>query len=918
MVETRINMKKLSLLLAVLVFISVQSAFSLGITSISPSEGQETINQQPLLSWTNSELINLEEYTLIVSQNEDLTEAKIHRNVSTTFYQIQQSLALGKWYWKVQATGQNENNLSIIDESELFSFTVIELPQYTIIPDLSRYDEEKRVTFVMDAPLGSAVDIMISKSGFSLPFTSTSLLSQTFVSFLDPGTYTINAEFTNNGFTSTYERTFTVEQYTIPTHEVNFNITDQDKKALLGVKIHILGSDHNYNKTITTNSEGLTSITLEEARYNINIYKEGYYDKDITRKKIDEKINFTYSLFEEDYFDTLSTTDNTPSVQSTSLTILPEVSLIQPNYRDEVKEEITAVFAVNNHAYAKQCELLFRMKDQKGWSILATLEEIESAGNSLIGKIDDDLYGEAQIKVRCHAKHSDTTKDSAIRTIIVLMPPQHHEGLQEFLAELDEAKNTLTKSKDPLYEGLALTESISQTRNNLLKLDEQYFTITGEGKTGEAEALSKTIEERIEELREELIVGFTIIKTEDISHSTNPESLRTLIESYLEQEEEKGELFMIEEKEKEDIIKEVLEQQSNYFIRTKSTVAELTYADESKKYITGLTRTIQSLTEEENKVHVVEELNSYLLQHSGETTLLAEEEKQTITANQPRYFLTLDEGESYSISFEGDVSELLKMESALALIPEIDYTSYKEGKKGLEAITGRAVDALSGEGGFLSIMFWALIGIVLIGFVFSPLIINKSSGKKRKTIHSSTQELATTQFQTSITDKETTLAFPSLFSGKNQKHKKEKKQNKMPLIGKGKIEKKIRIITDSVHDVLDLIELGNHQEAFTHFPKIISLYEELPLVAQEELSFAVQLLTAELDAYDLQTHVAQAHKHLDALTPEHDLSVVTEHTNHMIRSYATLDEHARKRVKPSLQAYQEKLEEKHRQFSRKD
>lgn len=218
--ETKFKKIKNSLLLVLLVFVSLSAVSASAITSISPTEGHSSINQQPLLSWSNSVIENFDTYALTISPHSDMSNPITNKILKNTFYQTQSPLPTGKWYWQVKANGTNSANETVEEISNIFSFEIITIPQYTVVPNLSRYDEEKRVDFIMDAPLGSEVSITISKTGFTLPFTSQSLVSQTFVSFLDPGTYTIEAEFVNNGLTTSYSGNFHLEQYIIPIHKV--------------------------------------------------------------------------------------------------------------------------------------------------------------------------------------------------------------------------------------------------------------------------------------------------------------------------------------------------------------------------------------------------------------------------------------------------------------------------------------------------------------------------------------------------------------------------------------------------------------------------------------------------------------------------------------------------------------------------
>ncbi|MBN1274799.1 carboxypeptidase regulatory-like domain-containing protein [Candidatus Woesearchaeota archaeon] len=808
----------------------------LALGPISPKSNEQVVNKQPLLSWTDYNGEGTATYILILSDSPNLASPVVEHETTNPYYQVQSPLANGDWYWKATATAPGG-----ADETPINHFEVIDQPSYTIIPDLSRYGEDKRVDFIIDAPLGIALELHITTQGFNLPFSTTNLKKKTFTTFLDPGSYTLQATFTQQSLTTPFTTTFTVTPPPTPEHAVTITVTDQDKNPLKDALITLEGTT---SKQERTDGDGIAKITVEQGDYDCTISKEGYGEERF-EKTVDEDATLTIALERQE----VGTTTDAPLLAATRSTAEPFIIITSPTEQERLPtDELEVTFTTAKHDLMASCDLLFKTSTQQGWSVKGTVHEPTGEDTITAANLPP---GTARILIRC-ADSRGETYDSSTRSIIIPEQPETHQGVASFLEEMDEAKQSLKGSEEPFLKHLNIPGRISAARKQLIDMDEQYQRLVADGKKDEAAELSGEIDELLRALAATLIIKSSIIEQEETATLMDEEEVGELITRYLK---DTG----MEPSAQERARRLIEEEQQSYAWRTTIAVAELELLDGTKKYVTGVTRTAQRFIDGEEEAHavtIVESLPSSFIQVAGEPEIIDASGETIAETRDGVLWFPLPEDRSYTLLFTGNVMASADALDAVALIPDKDYEVLAATERGIiNSVTGAVVSAWERVGLDTASPWALLIVIVAVAmFIINPFTTVPDWHRRRR----------------------------------------------------------VRDVTEKVHDVLDLIEQERHEEAFLDYPGIISSFERLSPHHQEQLSFAISNLSSHLHAHSFRQAVNEASSRLFRLDSRSDLPEIASITKMLIDEYRELDLDAKEQVKHLLLLYQEQLRTKQR------
>ncbi|MBW2982680.1 carboxypeptidase regulatory-like domain-containing protein [Candidatus Woesearchaeota archaeon] len=838
---TKVAQARLALI-ALIALILIQPA--IGLEAIQPSDGAETTTDQPLLSWTDHSK-SLDHYEILISRDESMADPKVEEAITTSNYQVQEQLPKGTWYWQVTAIGEESN-----ETTATYTFTIIDQPSYAVTIDTSSYDQDEEVTFTMDAPSGSEVEMNITADGFELPYTTDSLKSKTFSTFLEPGSYTLEAAFTYQGLTTTHndrfilaapeqdEETATEEP---DTYTFTLSVTDDRGEAVEDATVELENEDRSYEGE--TDEAGLYKRDVAEGTYDVLITKDGYFDYDFTEDIEDDK-TLDVHLYPEE----TGEAHDHPELAATNILPDPDITITSPDYRQQVQDGDTVTYTAENPSSIESCDLLYRPEGQQGWKILDTTTDVEEEN---VLELQDTLSGEALIKIRCELKHHDKNPSSEPRTIIV-RSPQHHDAAQQIIGKLEKAEKDLPSLQSPLFTTLDIKKKLKDARKELTSLDEQYAAHTGNGDDKKAQDTADEISKLITTLNEEVIIDASILDEQEGVALTDKEAAKRLIRQHLDGKN-------LTESARKKAFERLFQEQTSYTFRTTVTVAELTYLDGRLSYVTSLTRGAQRYTADDTGegFTVVEEFPSTLLQRTGTPELLVPDSKSR-GGIRDKASLELHAGDQYTYIFEGDVSDSLPEKARLAVIEPLNYTALQESEEGfLNGVTGAVTQAFGSSGLASSPILWIVMAVVAAGLIINPFSGGNSTGGK----------------------------------------------------------KDIRQLAELIHDTLDRFEQGRHDEAFNNYPHILEAYESLRPEDQEELSFAINELSAELHAHPVRQRVQEASRTLSGLSSRTDLTAVQALTTDILQQYRTLDPEAREKVKPHLHSYKEQLRFKQQLFT---
>lgn len=817
--------------LGILVVLLLSLSFAAAIAPIAPTNNEETLNQQPLFSWTNY-AGTIQDYTLILSREADMTDPWKTYVTTTPYYQLQESLSPGTWYWQTTARGETTETTPIT------TLTVIERPTFSIAPDLSRYDDNNRVDFLINAPLGSHVNVNITKQGFNLPFNTNNLQTDTFTTFLEPGDYVINAVFLFEGISSSYADVLHLAAPLSVKRTLTFNVTDSEIRPLEKATITLTQEEKEY--TIRTSENGTATLLVDEGEYDFLIEHEDFLDDEFTERILRDEL-FRIRLVPEE----LATATTTPRLAATAIIPQPEIIIASPTYR----EEITALpfiiqFTATDHASIQSCDLLHRMAGQQGWILASTTDQVNKDNTIEFTK---PPQGESSIKIQCSLKGYEKTVASDARTIIVSLPPEHHEQAMIFLDELQALAKKLPTSNDPLFTSMDIQGKIAEAKTTITDLDKTYIDQLTAGNKAQAETTSENIQQEIATLRKELVTSFAITDRQEIVTEADLDAVKEIIKESLSSQD-------FTDKQKQSIQEQIIKEQTSYTIRTKVVVAKLETMEGNQRYVTGVTRTIQQYyasDEHLQQYHVIEELPSYFLQQTGTPKILDENGDEITRVEEEKARLTLSPESSYTLLFSGNVQPSVEQLN-MVLVRKYDNATRYLDETNTGGITGAVVSVLGGIGG-VSPVLWVFIAIIIATFIVNPFSV----------------------------------------------------------ITMNKKDKRVTQLTDAIHDTLDLMEQGMHEQAFANYPSIIETYEQLRPEHQNDLSFAITNLSSALHVHTTHATIQQAIAHLANLTSRAQLAHVQAITTQIITDYQELDAESRKQLKPSLQTLQEQLKEKH-------
>ncbi|MFP4523861.1 MAG: carboxypeptidase regulatory-like domain-containing protein [Candidatus Woesearchaeota archaeon] len=838
---TKVAQARLALIALIALFLIQPAA------AIQPSDGAETTTDQPLLSWADVQ--EADHYEILMSRDESMADPEVEETTTSSNYQVQEQLPKGTWYWQVTAVGEEDN-----ETTATYTFTIIDRPSVDI--DTSSYDQDEEVTFTIDAPSGSEVDMNITADGFSLPHTTDSLESKTFSTFLEPGTYNLEAAFTYQGLTTTYNDTFTVaeieeqeeveeqEEETVETNGTRMfilSVTDDQGEPVEDAAVELESEDETYGGT--TDEKGLYSKEVAEGTYDILVTKDGYFDYDFT-EDLDEDKTLDAHLYPEE----AGEAHDRPELAATNTKPDPNITITSPEYKGQVQEGSSVRYTVGEPDTMTRCDLLYRPEGKKGWEVMASTEDVEEE-NEL--ELQDTSSGEGLLKIRCALKHYDEEAYSEPRTIIV-RAPQHHEAAQEVISDIEQAEKDLPSLQSPLFTTLDIKKNLKEARKELTSLDEQYAAHTGNGDDKKAEDTADEISKLITNLNGELIIDASILDEQEDVALTDKEAAKRIIRQHLD-----GKNLTTPARKK--AFERLFQEQTSYTFRTTTTVAELTYLDGRLSYVTSLTRGAQRYAADDTGegFTVIEEFPSALLQRTGAPELLGPDGESHGDVRD-KASLELHPGDQYTYVFEGDVSDSLTEKAQLAVIEPLNYTALREAERGFfNGVTGAVTQALGSGGLASSPVLWIIMAVVVAGLIINPFSSGNAAGGK----------------------------------------------------------KDVRRLAELIHDTLDRFEQGRHDDAFSNYPDILEAYEALHPKDREELSFAINELSAELHAHPVRQRVQEASRTLSGLSSRTDLVAVQALTTDILQQYRSLDPEAREKVKPHLHSYKEQLRFKQQLFT---
>lgn len=839
-------------LLLSLLLISNVSALQL----VTPANGEEVTNDQPLFSWTNE--ADATYYQLQLAKEDSFTNIAYETNTTQAYQQLPTILEEGIWHWQVKAyntkekqndtennTTNNTPETNVTQKNLLASakatFTIPQAPSYDIETDLSRYANNKQVTFTINAPTTSAVNLQITSATFKLPFITDNLQTRTFSTFLEPDTYDIQATFNYQGRQTSYQDRFTIltNDEDEKTHQITFNITDDEDEPLENVKIFLESTEQDY--ALETDDEGHAQKIVKEGEYTINITKEGYYEENYAKTITKDSDQRTRLVRKET---PQSATENIQLTATASTK--PTITIITPNYRETIQaDNVEVTFETTEHDKVKACDLLARTANQQGWEVkgfansIAAMNTINATGMQT---------GENTLQLKCAGPAGNTIQSNP-RTIIIAQPPTYSELIQDYTKTLNEAKEGLPNTKDLLYTNLDVKGKINEAITELKKLNDEYYKALEKLDEEKAQEIEEKAAEQFDNYKKTLITEFTITQRDEYVPAPTTTELSGLIENTLRERLADEELI-------QRALQDQLAKQQAYTYRIKRSVAELKTLSETTSYRTGITITTQQYGEEPTTqtVTYLQEIPSAFLQRSGKPTLLWQGQTKEDAVLGGRLTVEQTPQDTYTLIFDGQIDTQLSALSNIAILENIDYAKQlPEEEKGLAKITG-AVSTTIEQTGVNPIAFFGIIlfGIIIAGLFYNPVY--------------------------NVNDWQT--------------------------------HRKVQTLTEKIHDVLDDIEKGNKENGFKRLPNILDNYEKLPPEKQTSLSFAIENLGWELQLYSLQKDVNKATIKLLSLANEKELEELKIHNNFILDTYKQLPQSHKPKAQEHLKEYHQAIQKK--------
>lgn len=824
------------------------------IEAITPSHEDVLLTKQPLFSWTDY-AGSFTEYEVILSKNSDLSTQDFVFTSTQPYVQAQNELDLGVWYWQVNALESVNDSVSTLESSAIFTFSISTPTETKVQVDLSNYDNNKQVDFLLVAELGSSVDVVITKEGFNLPFSTTDLQVSSFSAFLDPGTYNVDATFTYLGVASSFSDSFVIEeeleeQILVINHTVSFNVFDQDNNSLEDVNVSLENDEYFFSAF--SNADGDVSFVVPEGIYTVLGFKDGYEAKTwkqtvlndtSLRLQLDSLDNEDEKIPQEKEIpESLSTTSITDESED-DVNIV--IGIDGPSENAEVSDEFTVSFSLSPFDAANSCDVQLAVADSSEWQNVGKTGS-PSDVNSV--PVLSSIFGDAKFRVKCVSSSSSESFYSVERKVHVLQKADKEQLVHAFIEKINELNVHDALGDDPIIKTLPIKNDITDAKKTLSDLQQQYESHIDKNQVDLANEKKTTITQKIDEFNKKLVASVKFLNQEDRVVLFVEEDAQDLLDEFISNED-------LDTNRQEKLVSDyIVQRQGSYSARTTMSVVQINHLDGSEKFLTGVTRTVQSFDEDEalEDIVVLEHLPSEVIQLLGTPQILVSGGKSAeVGDSYAKIPLTI--GDSYTLLFTGNVDVSFLVESSPLIIEPYDVTSLEEASSFMSKVSGYASFDVSETDLSYSIILWIILtGFIIVG-VFKNPVYNYSHWTNKK---------------------------------------------------------RLGVFTTQIHQALDLLKQGKPELAFRLYPAILNSYDLLSFSQRQQYSFAIQQLHSSLDVYSFNQLLNEATVELENARNHMDLQSVWNKTNHLLGEYHKLLSDAKTQVNPQLSQLQMRLREK--------
>jgi hypothetical protein len=503
----------------IVLFLILLSSASAEIQIISPEDQSETTLATLVTGWTNSAQ-NITQYRAQLSTDSFST---ILQEIPTSNpYTTLRNLDEGTYQYRI--IGMNGDQK--VDESAPVSFTVHEIPDFSVTADLSEYPTSKIVVFTINAPLGSKIDIHAESSADEFSYHPESISTREFRTILEPGDYALEANLTYIDYTTSYDTTFDIDIAAPETEEdddaTTENTTNETASHPPGTKFrwdlqtftsdgvalpfvdvtyHSLPKNASdaINGSITTDSGGKQRKLLEAGSYLVTFNKEGY--QELNRLLELDWVNVSMEVGLTPATQTLTA----EAVQAQSVTITKPLAGTESDGRN-------IVFSYQAEGTPTECQVL--LSSGEGWNIEHTETEIGKENQFLKESLGPGTY---KAKIKCM---TDDTEFLSEEVSFTVKQPERDDSLTEEVYDLIDLAtkkvNDLSNEQRKIVDQISLSERLEEARTTIDQVNEEYNQAIQNGASpSEIESLRSKVTNTIGQVKDSLPEDIIITNEEN-------------------------------------------------------------------------------------------------------------------------------------------------------------------------------------------------------------------------------------------------------------------------------------------------------------------------------------------------------------------------------------------------------------------
>ncbi|MCB9361985.1 hypothetical protein H6504_00985 [Candidatus Woesearchaeota archaeon] len=640
---------------------------------ISPENGMKTVKQSHTFGW-NDATVPFTHYGLLIYNDVAMTSLAHASNHTSPYTSL--ALPEGEYSWKVLAF----NGTTKVEESAIFSMTIIETPSFMVDVDLDDYHEDQFVHLVLDAPLGSEIKLYINGPGNPITYNPKNLSSKDwYVRLTDFGKYSLDAtmEYADAtvGFTDTFSLSSVVhttvsagdDEDLVSTYLVTFSPMFEDSllhDVVLTYKHD--GQQHRYDM------DGKKTLNLTNGDYTFTFSKDGY-ENEVVPLSVDSPWDLDVYL------------KKLPVAEKVAAKEMYTVTLTQPSSGQVFVDDVVAF----SYQSAKSCDIQLQTADGSGWIVPSDLlgYEVSAKQDGLIVR----GFAAGRYKARAYCSDGAGEGISSVVSFLIQKDTSHERLTSALYQDIKRARKMYTSFSAELQPYL------SDDVKKLDTLEQQVSTAASTFEKSTDDDKMRKLETALELIRMQIPERVELTLDHEVIQYLPPDDVVAIIENYLASDTTLG---SVQKTSYHDSLPGYLE---NFVLTLSIKEITKTYRNGTLSYITHVTKDIAHLDHGEmDDVFYIE----YVPQKLGLSVM-----SDDLSKLSEQFYRTTKNPYTYVVKTKV-FTETLKKTTSL-VVP--DYEDLPENE-----ITGLSVQSGIRAGASILPYIFVIIAVVLAGALFIP------------------------------------------------------------------------------------------------------------------------------------------------------------------------------------------------------